>query len=162
MVHDITTTARVEHGKLFILGRRQFDQLVAQLPDGAAVEVSVTIRRATRSQQANAYYWGVVIHAFHQHTTRQEMGYTADDLHEVCKAKFVPKRLSIVAHNGEVAGDYVLGGSTRPLTVTEFYEYVEQVRQWLAELGIDTDDPDPTYWRAQRAAATEETTHGTK
>lgn len=141
VVDDISASGSVRNGKLFIRNRRAFDQQIEQMRDGVEVEVSVTIRRAARSQQANAYYWGVVIEEFHRHTTRQDMGYTPEDLHDICKAKFLPKRLSIVANNGEIAGDYVLGGSTRSLNTTEFYEYVERVRQWLAELGIYTPDP---------------------
>lgn len=138
---DIVASAQIRDGKLFIRSRRDFDRQIAQMKDGLEIELTVTRRRATRSPHANAYYWGVVIKEFHDHCTRQDMGYTENDLHEVLKAKFLPKRLAVCDSNGEIQGDFVMGGSTRSLNTNEFYEYVESCRQWLAELGINTDDP---------------------
>jgi hypothetical protein len=138
---DIVASGQIRDGKLYVRNRRDFDRQIAQMKDGWELEIAVTRRRATRSIQANAYYWGEVIRKFHDHCRRQDMGYTENDLHELCKARFLPKRLAISDDNGEIVGDYVMGGSTRSLNTNEFYEYVEQVRQWLAELGIDTDDP---------------------
>lgn len=139
---DIVASGQIRDGKLFIRNRRDFDRIISQMRDGLEVEVTVTRRRATRSMQANRFYWGEVIRKFHQHCQAQDMGYTENDLHDICKAKFLPKQVAICDDNGEIVGDYVLGGSTRSLNVNEFYDYVEQVRQWLAELGIVTDDPD--------------------
>ncbi len=68
-------------------------------------------------------------------------GYTVDEMHDLCKAQFLPKRLAIADGNGEVVGEFVLGGSTRRLTTSEFHDYIEQVRQWAA--GLDCDIPDP-------------------
>lgn len=133
---DLTVSATIREGKLFIRNRRDFDRQIAQMRDGAEVEVAVTRRRATRSPQANAYYWGVVMQALSQHT-----GYTPDEMHDICKAKLLPKKLAIADGNGEVVGEFVLGGSTRSLNTNEFYEYVERVRQWAAELDCDTPDP---------------------
>lgn len=144
---DIVTTATVTRGKLFIRNRRDFDRLVAQLPDGWEMELSLTRLRATRSVQANAYYWGVVLKALAEHT-----GYTADEMHDVCKAKFLSKHLALQNGNGEIVGEFVLGGSTRKLKTNEFYDYVEAIRQWAAaNLDCDTPDPDPTYWRHKEA-----------
>jgi hypothetical protein len=153
VVHDITTTARVERGKLFIRGRRQFDRLVAQLPDGWEMELSLTRLRSTRSLEANAYYWGVVLAILADYT-----GYSADELHDVCRAKFLSKQLAVCNGNGEIVGEFVLGGSTRKLTTQEFYDYVERIRVWMRDdLDCPTDDPDPKYWRKRHA---EETTDG--
>ena len=104
--------------------------------DGWEMELTLSRRRATRSPQANAYYWGVVLHALSEYT-----GYTVDELHDICKAKFLPKKLAISKSNGEIVDEYVLGGSTRSLNTNDFYEYVERVRQWAAELDCYIPDP---------------------
>jgi hypothetical protein len=133
---DVVASAQIRDGKLFIRNRREFDRAIAQMKDGWEMEVTIARRRATRSPQANAYYWGVVLQALSLHT-----GYTVDELHDICKAQFLPKKLAINNGNGEVVGEFVLGGSTRSLNTNEFYEYVERVRQWAAELDCYTPDP---------------------
>lgn len=133
---DIVVSAVVRDGRLRIRNRRLFDQQVAQLREGTEWELTLQRRRATRSVAANAYYWGVVLELLREHT-----GYTVDELHDLCKAQFLPKRLAINNGNGEVVGEYVLGGSTRKLTTTEFYEYVERIRKWAAYLDCNIPDP---------------------
>lgn len=134
---DIVASARVERGKLFIRNRRGFDQQVAQLRDGLELELALTRRRATRSLPQNAYYWGVVVELLAEHT-----GYTPDEIHDICKALFIPKKLSVQDGNGEVVGQFVIGGSTRTLNKIEFGEYMESIRRWAAET-LDVVIPDP-------------------
>lgn len=133
----VVAPAEIRAGKLFLKNRREFNRTVAQLTDGWQVEVVVTRLQATRSGQANRYYWGVVIAALSLHT-----GYTPDELHELMKMKFLPKHLALADGNGEVKGEFVMGGSTRHLPIAEFYAYVEQVRQFAAE-ALDVYTPDP-------------------
>lgn len=132
----IVATAQTKGGKLYIRNRRAFDEQIARLDDRWELEVTVTRLRATRSPQANRYYWGVVMEALSQHT-----GYTPEEMHELCKAQFLPRKLAVSDGNGEVVGEFVLGGSTRSLKTNEFYEYVERVRQWAAELDCYVPDP---------------------
>ena len=97
-------------------------------------EVEITIRRAfaTRSAQANRYYWGVVLGYLSEHT-----GHTPDELHDICKAKFLPKQLAVCDHNGEIVGEYVIGGSTAGLGVEEFAAYVNAIVDWARDaLGV--------------------------
>lgn len=96
---------------------------------------------ATRSVRANSYYWGVVVHLISEHT-----GYTPDELHDVLKAKFLPKHLAFSDGNGEVKGEFVIGGSTRKLNTAEFVEYTESIRRWAAE-DLDVVIPDPEVAR---------------
>ena len=135
-VDDITASGQIRSGKLFIRRRRDFDQLVAQMREGLEVELNVTRKRATRSLQANAYYWAGVMEGLSRHT-----GYTVDEMHDICKAKFLPKKLAVCDGNGEVHGEFVIGGSTRKLNTNEFYEYIEQIRQWAATLDCYIPDP---------------------
>lgn len=136
VLDEVVATGQVVRGKLLVHHRSHFDQQVRLLNDRWTLEIVVRRLQATRSGQANRYYWGVVIAALSAHT-----GYTPDELHELLKMRFLPKRLTMAKGNGEIHGEYVLGGSTRKMTVSEFFAYVEQVRQFAAELDCYTPDP---------------------
>lgn len=128
----VTASGFIRNGKLHLHNRKQFDAAVAGLRDGWEVDLEITRLRATRSVQANRYYWGVVINALHDLT-----GYTPEELHELMKAKFLPKDLAFTNSNGDVVEAFVLGGSTRGLDTAEFYTYVERIIEWAAgSLGL--------------------------
>jgi hypothetical protein len=133
----------IVHGKLHIgrSHRTALQEAVLVWPDGPA---TLTLEReaATRSRDANAYYWGVVVKGLADYT-----GSTPDDMHDVLKIMFLPKDVAIKTGVGEVVAEFVIGGSTRELTVTEFYDYVERIRQWAFEkLDVDLPPGDPA-WR---------------
>lgn|SRR3990167_3438522 len=132
----VVASASVRNGKLFIRNRRQFDQQIAQMKEGWEVAVAVTRRRATRSLAQNAFYWGVVVELIAEHT-----GYTPDEVHDLLKAMFIPKRLAVQNGNGEIKGEIVVGGSTRAMNTIEFGEYMESIKRWAAET-IDVVIPD--------------------
>jgi hypothetical protein len=124
----VVGTATAKRGKLFITHRRLFDQQIAQLDERWTLEVIVKRLLATRSPQSNRYLWGVVYATLSAHT-----GYTPDELHDVMKMRFLPKHLAFCDGNGEVKGEYVVGGSTRQLNTKDFSEYVERIKQFAAE-----------------------------
>lgn len=135
----VVASGRVQQGKLVIRDRRHFDRQIAQLKDTWELEITVQRKYATRSPQANRYWWGVCLHLVSEHT-----GYTPEELHDWAKTQFLPKHLVFADGNGEIVGDYVLGGSTRKLNTTEFYAFVERFRQWAAEtLDVAIPDPEP-------------------
>ncbi len=134
---DVVASASVRGGRLFFSNRRRFDEQIRQFRDGASVEIAVTIRRASRSVNQNAWYWGVIVEAISEHT-----GYTPDEVHEFLKAKFIPKKLAVCDGNGEVVDEYVLGGSTRKMNTQAFSDYCELIRVWCAET-LDINIPDP-------------------
>jgi hypothetical protein len=104
-------------------------------------ELTLTIekRHATRSMAQNAWYWSGIVGAISEHT-----GYTPDEVHELLKAKFLPKRLAIADGNGVVVDELVIGGSTTKLNKIEFGEYIERIRHWAAEtLDFVIHDPLP-------------------
>jgi hypothetical protein len=136
----VIASAEVKRGRLFIRNRRAFDDQIAQLREGWELEVTVKRQRATRSQQQNRYYWGVVVHLLSDHT-----GYTPDEIHDFLKAKFIPKRLAVCDGNGVIQDEVVLGGSTRSMNKVQFGEYMESIRQWGAEmLNVVIPDPNET------------------
>ena len=133
----------VTAGRLKVRNWSGLTRALARFRDGEVV-ITIARRRATRSAQANAYYWSQVVGLVADHT-----GHTPDEIHEIYKAKFLPKRLSFADGNGVVVGEFVIGGTTTRLTKTEFYEYVEQIRLWAAEeLGVVIPDPDQDWMMA--------------
>ena len=148
---NIEVPVEIVHGKLHIGAsqRSQLQEGVLLWPDGPAT-LTVEREQVTRSQQANAYYWAVVVKALAEHT-----GYTPNETHEQLKVMFLPKDVAIRKGNGEVVAEFVIGGSTRELTVSEFYDYVEHIRQWAFEtLGVDMPPGDPAWRGRELSAAT--------
>lgn len=125
----VTASGYIKAGRLMIRNRAQFDAAIGGLKDGWEVEVEVSRLRATRSQQANRFYWGVVLDALAQHT-----GYTPEELHDLMKCRFLPKERAFLDGNGDVVEQYVLGGSTRGLDTAEFAEYVNKIREWASSV----------------------------
>jgi len=144
---DVMTTGRVEGGKLHVRRQAWLKDRIAHMKDG---EVTVTVARkhATRSGDQNAYWWGVCVHLVSEHT-----GYDPDEVHQLAKQMFLPKALAVPNGNGEIVGEYVIGGTTTTLTKIEFGEFVERFRRWAAET-LDVNIPDPDVdWRDAGEAA---------
>lgn len=114
------------------------------------LEIVIQPKREKRSAAANAYYWSVVLNAISEYS-----GYDPNETHEAMKALFLPKELAFCDGNGVVQGEIVIGGSTRKMTVSEFYDYVERVRRFAAEkLLLNIPDPDPN-WRDHESETVE-------
>lgn len=127
----------VRNGRLRIDQSNVFAAQLQSLRDGV-VEISIERKRATRSQQANRYWWGVCVALVSEHT-----GYSPDEVHELAKQMFLPKRLAVADGNGEVKGEFVIGGSTSKLSTVQFGEFIERYRLWSAEtLGVEIPLPD--------------------
>lgn len=146
---SVIATALVKKGRLEVRNRKQFAENLRRLRDGA---VLITVERvhATRSVNQNRYYWGVVVELLSDHT-----GYTPDEIHDVLKAKFIPKRLALSDGNGEIKGEFVIGGSTSEMNKLEFGEFITRIREWAAdELDVVIPDPDSgRLWQRERTAA---------
>lgn len=136
MSEQIITTARLRKGKLQVRDWTRVASVLAHKKDG---EYYVVIERAyaTRSPQANRFYWGVVVQALSEHT-----GYSPDEMHAILKAKFIPKRCAVTDGNGEIVDELVIGGSSAQLTIGQFQEYCGEIQRWAAEsLGVIIPDP---------------------
>jgi hypothetical protein len=137
----VTAAGYIKDGRVVFHDRRSFDLAVSGLRDGWEVEIEIARLRATRSQKQNATYWGTIIKTISQHT-----GYRPTEVHELMKAKFIPKHMAILKGNGDILGQYVLGGSTRHMDVQEFGEYMTEIKEWAADphdgLGLYIPDPD--------------------
>lgn len=125
-------------GKVHIAASKQR----ARWKDGTPLTITVEKKRATRSLDQNAWYWGVILKLLSEHT-----GYTVDEMHEYCRERFNPKRLIVQNAVGEVIDERRIGQTTTKLNKITFGEYCEQIREWAAaDLGVVIPDPDPN-WR---------------
>ncbi len=107
--------------------------------------VTVTFERPyeKRTDAQNRYYWGVVLTIIGNHT-----GNATEDLHEVIKAKFLPRKF-ITLGGREIEIDK----STKKLSVQEFTQYLDLVRAWAGqELGIEFPDLESTTTRTRQVS----------
>jgi hypothetical protein len=119
----------VNAGRLRLPASDRFAAQIRQLHDGD-YEMVLERKRATRSHAQNRRYWKILL-GLSMHT-----GNTKDELHDICKAKFLPKTLAICDGNGVIVGEFVIGGSTRKLTPQEFTDYMDAVEAWALTLGV--------------------------
>lgn len=119
---------------------------------GKAVDIDVTLHAKTRSAQANRYYHGVVVALATDHT-----GMSPEDFHdEMCARFLTTRRITIVDTATGEAVEVAVPRRSSGLSIGDFYRFVEQVRQFCAEfLGVETPDPDPSYWRQPPPDSTE-------
>lgn len=92
--------------------------------------IEVYEKKPVRSLKANAYYHVVL------NIIAIDTGHTHEQLHEICKKKF----------NGDIihlpkGGMEMIGNTTTNLDQTEFFAYVNRVKQWAQdEFGITIPD----------------------
>lgn len=129
---EIHLTGRIAGRKLQMRKPKDLERQLAKFP--ASCEVSIRIKQlsAIRSLEQNSLYWSGYVQPLSEHT-----GYTSDEIHAFLKAKFLPKKLAFCDGNGEVIGEYVVGGTTTTLNKIEFGEYLCHIEEWAAtELGV--------------------------
>ncbi|MEM6734463.1 MAG: hypothetical protein AAF620_00195 [Bacteroidota bacterium] len=124
-------------------GLSEFDKakdfIKLRLKENTEYTIYLCDHKKNRSLQANRYYHGVVVRSIHQHT-----GIDAEDIHELLKYKFNPKRIDITGNQTQI------GGSTRGLTSKEFILFIEKVRIWAMEtlnlhIPLPQEVSDPSY-----------------
>jgi len=141
---SFTLSATVKAGTLTLDHERRYQQLVKRLKDGP-YDVVIERQRKNRSRKLEKYLWGHVYDVLSEFT-----GYTRDELHAYCKAKFLTqqtKRIVLSDARGEVKDDTVipLEPSTTVLDADAYRAFIHDVRQMAAELGCVTHDPDPEW-----------------
>jgi hypothetical protein len=131
----VSTPAEIRKGKLRVKDAGKFSERLGRFRDGPVL-LTVERKYATRSTAQNALYWACVVGLVAEHT-----GYTPDEIHDIYKAKFIPKAMAIADGNGEIVGEVVLGGSTTRMDTVQFSEFCERIREWAATLGVVIPDP---------------------
>lgn len=132
-------TAFLKDGRVHIRHRKLFDKLCAQFREGAELLVTVERVTATRSPEANRFYWAGLVTPIAEAT-----GHTKNEMHEILKRMFLPHVVLVPGKGGVIVAEFQLGGSTRKLDKNEFYEYMEEIRAWAStELGLVFPERDP-------------------
>ena len=140
MIDRYETTALLDAcGTLTLEHKDDLRQSVKRMKPGRKAIIIEDVKD-TRSIRANRFYWGGVLRPLSEWT-----GYHPDELHEHFKQQFLggeKKHIALQDGNGEVRFESDVDVvTTRKLSVREFYDFVERVRQVAAELGVVTEDP---------------------
>lgn len=109
-----------KNGKLSIHGKEQFQLWLSTMPE----EIDVVVmkkRKPSRSNQQNKSLWGITYAVI-----SQETGYTPEEVHDFCRAKFLSTWEEI---NGE---EIQRIKSTTELNTQEFEDYQSKIRQWAS------------------------------
>ena len=118
--------ARIIDGELRVNSPDRFKQHLAKFTEQDLLIVSVEKPKKIRSNQQNKYYWKIL------ETIMLDTGHTENELHEVFKRMFRPKRFLTIG-NKEVE----ITGTTTTLTTQEFAKYIDQIIIYAAsELSI--------------------------
>ena len=108
----------IENNKLELYDKELFRSELYKL-NGKKVFVIIDEERPKRSTEQNSYYWGVVLKIL-----SDELGYTADELHELLLAKFYgTKELKAKGFTLSVPNK-----RSSKLNTKEFEEYLEKIR----------------------------------
>ena len=121
------------------------------LPEGKTWRVSVEEAKSKRSNDANAYYWGVVVEMISEAT-----GYEPEEIHEyLCGARWgwKDKRVPKTPRNPEGVESVPVrttttdkDGKRSVLAIMQFQEFVEFARRFAAvKLNLMIPDPDKAW-----------------
>jgi len=118
----IAFDAIIKNGEPLISSILRFKSWIrSNFKEGQRVLVSVKKFSKKRTQQQNAYYWGVVVQILGDH-----FGYEPEEMHEELKLMFNPIESKI--RPGEM-----IGGSTTKIPRDKFIDdYIERICRWAA------------------------------
>lgn len=92
-----------------------------------------------RSNQQNAYYWGIVIVIIKSALKSTGNNLSENDVHDLLRLKFLKETIAIKEETGEVIERVK---STTELTTSQFMDYIAEIQQFAAEY-FDVIIPDP-------------------
>jgi len=119
---ELSYFGKVADGKLTIRDRRSFDTYLLQF-EGKDVEILVKRKKAKRSLDQNRLWW------VYMTILSQELGYTKDEIHEICKFKFLQKEIAD-EKSGEI---FKYLGSTTTMNKLEFADLIFDLQKWSIE-----------------------------
>ena len=110
----------VNKGKLTLQKADEFKETLSKF-EGKEVALHITKAEYVRTGQENRYMWGVVIRMI-----AEEMAILPEEAHDFLKSLFL--KVGVDA-NGK---RYEITKSTASLSIGDFEDYLEKVRQWAA------------------------------
>jgi len=109
--------------------------------ENKTIKITIERSRRKRSNQQNAYYWGVCLPIV-QNGLYDATGETRDlnSIHyQILLPLLAPKREIVNKESGEVINEKM---TSSEMTTTDFMEYINEVQKWSAEF-LNVDIPDP-------------------
>lgn len=138
MTKALEFPCRISDGRLPAKVEQQL-AAVFRNAEGRQVVISVREVRRRRSNDQNAYYWGVVVQTVLEAFREAGNMVDADDVHLFLKLRVGKLAQVLVTPQGEVIKSL---GSTSKLSTTEFMNYIERIRAWAVEvLGVEIPEP---------------------
>ena len=127
----VTLQSSVHDGKL--MGNRNALSRAIMEYEGKRISITIQEAKKQRSNDQNAYYWGVVVPLVAKGIT--DLGeYTPNEkAHEVLKMLFLQSTSELGLPNTK---------SSTELNTKEFNEFIEQVQIWAADF-LEIDIPEP-------------------
>lgn len=130
-------TGDIVNGNLKLLDREReaIRRWCMTFKTGTKVDITIRKHRSKRTNDQNAYYWGIVIPILADH-----FGYDQEEMHEELKILFNPIK-------SKIDPSRTIGGSTTKMSTVEFYSddessYVERICRWAAtEYGLYVPPP---------------------
>lgn len=159
MTKEAIGTGQLDNGRVQWENAERFTKDLKTLGNGAVVvKVKLQSASAVRSARANAYYWSSVLTPMSNEGSDGDQ--SPEDIHDAMCQMFLPDEQKRVEFLNRMTGETMTvetdGRRTSKLKGDEFYTFVEKVRKFALEfMGVETEDPDPNYWRrrAQKAKA---------
>lgn len=125
-----------EFGKLKLFNRSDLDNWIEQ-HKGQSIVLSVKSVKKKRSNDQNAYYWGVCVPLVQEAMNGFGNNFTKDVVHEFLKKEFNFKEVEANEGNFIKVPD-----STTDMTTTAFMDYILKIQQFAIDvLGIYIPDP---------------------
>jgi len=109
--------------------------------ENKTIKITIERSRKKRSNQQNAYYWGVMLQIV-QKGLYDATGEARDlnSIHyQILLPLFAPQREIVNKESGEVINEKM---TSSEMTTTDFMEYIKEVQKWSAEF-LNVDIPDP-------------------
>lgn len=133
----ISIKTNVKNGKLI----RNRNLILEAINSYEGKDVLITLEKAKkqRSNQQNAFYWGIVIVIIKSCLKSTGNNLNENDVHDLLRLKFLKETIAIKEETGEVIERVK---STTELTTSQFMDYIAEIQQFAAEY-FDAIIPDP-------------------
>jgi len=125
---------KLEDGMMHYYKDQDFHGYIKSLPDG---EYTITVKKRgrPRSDNQNAYYWGVVIGMLAEEFAGDRSSDMLDQIHNAMRNKFLKRVYTKLNKDKRIQVE--TARSTTELSTVDFEEYMKLIRTWASEeLGV--------------------------